>query len=204
MTERRVIGLDIDNVVLDYFSGIMAYAADRGIRLGCEPCAVDTYSMTRAFPDLDEDGIMDLVREFNANEAFGGLSPYPGAVETIREILEEHDDIELVAITSAGSSEFTREMRVANLARLPFSEINVIDIGVSKRDHLERLPQGSLYVDDLLHHVEMAHEVGLEAILFRQPYNEAAKWSRVTNGWEELGGQIRAWLQDRSPPIKAR
>jgi FMN phosphatase YigB (HAD superfamily) len=195
MTDRRVIGFDIDNVVLDYFAGVMDYAAERGVRIGCAPSEVDTYSMARAFPDLSDDEIMDLFREFNAHEAFGTLIAYPGAVETILAVVEENADVELVAITSAGASETTRSLRVANLANLPFSEINVIDIGMSKRDHLERLPPGSLYVDDLIHHVEMAHEVGLDAILFRQPYNDGSGWRRVADGWEDLSAQIDAWLQ---------
>lgn len=198
MTDRRVIGLDIDNVVLDYFSGVMEYAAQRGVRIGCEAWEIDTYSMARAFPDLTEDEIMALYREFNAHPAFGSLSPYAGAIETILDIMEENPDVELVAITSAGTSETTRALRVANLERLPFSEINVIGIGVSKRDHLEKLPPGSLYVDDLVHHVEMAHEVGLEAILFRQPYNEGVHWDRVADGWDDLGRRIGAWLQGAS------
>lgn len=194
MTYRKVIGLDIDNVVLDYFAGVIAYAGRRGVRIGCEAWEVDTYSMARAFPDLSDDEIMDVFRAFNGDAAFGALSPYPGAVETILSIMEDNPDVELVAITSAGTSETTRDLRVANLARLPFSEINVIDIGMSKRAHLERLPPGSLYVDDLVHHVEMAHEVGLDAILFRQPYNGGTAWERVADGWDDLGLHIREWL----------
>jgi FMN phosphatase YigB (HAD superfamily) len=199
MADRRVIGLDIDNVVLDYFAGVIGYAAQRGVRIGCESWEVDTYSMAKAFPDLSDEAIMEIFRDFNGHASFGALSPYAGAVETILSIVDENPDVELVAITSAGTSETTRELRVANLARLPFSEINVIDIGMSKRAHLERLPPGSLYVDDLMHHVEMAHEVGLEAILYRQPYNDNAGWDRVADGWDDLRNQIAEWLHETRP-----
>jgi len=196
--DRVVIGFDVDGVILNYFEGLMIWAEGLGHRIGCSPEEVDTYTMAAAFPDLSEDEIIDLFKRFNTVPDFGRLRPYAGALETISALLGDYPELELVAITSAGRSEETIRYRLENLASIPFSEVHVIQIGESKRSHLERLPRGSLYIDDLEHHALAGDEAGLTSVLYRQPYNRDIPHPRAVEGWEELGLLIREHLGPRA------
>jgi hypothetical protein len=191
---RTVVGFDVDGVILNYFEGLMIWAEKQGERLGCLPHEVDTYAMHRAFPDLAEWEVMDLITIFNEHPDFGALRPYPGAVEAINGLLGDFPDIELVAITSAGKTEVTRQLRLQNLAWIPFSQVHVIPIGSSKKANFELLPAGSLFVEDLPHHAAAADEAGLVSVLYRQPYNIDVDHPRAVTGWSELETFIRDHL----------
>lgn len=200
--DRTVIGFDIDGVILNYFEGLMIWAAQQGERLGCEPHEVDTYCMHRAFPDLAEWEVMDLITIFNTKPDFGRLRPYPGAMETILGLVRDFPDIELVAITSAGKSDVTRQLRLQNLEQIPFYEVHVIPIGASKKTYFEMLPEGSLFIEDLAHHAATADEAGLVSVLYRQPYNLGDEHPRAVTGWDELDAFIRSHL-GMSPSLAA-
>lgn len=189
--QKPVIGLDVDGVILDYVSGFMEYASSTGVRLGCEPDQVDSWTMTSAFPDLDEDGIWSMIEAFSENEGFGRLRPYVGALETISALITEFPENPLVAITSAGKSEVTRNLRAQSLSGIPFRAIHVLPLGESKEYHLSQLPAGSLYVDDLMKNVAVAEKVGLTGVLVRRSYNIADDHSRVAHNWDDIAFHIR-------------
>lgn len=188
---KPVIGLDCDGVIFDYVAGLMKYADSKGIRVGCASDEVDTWTMTAAFPDLDEDEIWALIEAFSEDEGFGQLQPFPGALETIAQLIAEYPDYPLVAITSAGKSEVTKNLRVQNLAGIPFSEIHVLPLGESKYDHLVKFPPNSLYVDDLKKNVDVAEKAGVTGVFVRRSYNTADTHTRIANDWEEIAAHIR-------------
>ncbi|MCS4088652.1 hypothetical protein [Rhizobium sp. BK176] len=194
---KPVIGLDVDGVIFDYVAGLMEYANSRGIRVGCASDEVDTWTMTAAFPDLNEDEIWELIETFSENEGFGRLQPFAGALETIALLVAEYPDYPLVAITSAGKSEVTKNLRVQNLQGIPFSEIHVLPLGESKQDYLAKFPANSLYVDDLKKNVDVAEKVGVTGIFVRRSYNTADTHPRIAHDWEEIAAHIR----DILPPI---
>jgi Predicted phosphatase/phosphohexomutase len=194
INSRTVIGFDIDGVILNYFEGLMMWAEKQGERIGCRPEEVTTYAMHEAFPDLAEWEVRDLITIFSTKPDFGKLKPYPGAMETISGLLEDFPELELVAITSAGKSPKTRELRLQNLEGIPFSEVHVIPLGASKKTYFEILPPGSLFIEDLAHHAATADEVGLTSVLFRQPYNLQDEHPRAVTGWDELNILIREHL----------
>ena len=199
---QPVIGLDVDGVILDYVAGFMEFAASKGVRLGCKPEEVDTWTMVRAFPDLDGDAIWAMIEEFSEHEGFGRLVPYEGALETIAQLIKEFPDHPLVAITSAGHSELTKTLRAASLKDIPFSAIHVLPLGESKEIHLAKLPAGSLYVDDLMKNVIVAEKVGLTGVLVRRAYNATDTHVRVANDWVDIAEHIRqilAPVQQREP-----
>jgi FMN phosphatase YigB (HAD superfamily) len=189
-----VIGLDCDGVIFDYVTCFMEWAERQGIRLGCRPEEMDSWDMGCAFPDLDDAAIWKLIQDFSVHEDFGALRAFDGAFETISALVAEFPDSKLVAITSAGTSEETKNLRVANLAGLPFHEVNVLPLGASKSSYLSQLPPGSVYVDDLHKHVLAAESVGVTGILYRQRYNLADEHPRVAWNWAEAGNHIREVL----------
>jgi hypothetical protein len=199
---RIVVGFDVDGVILNYFEGLMTWAGGQGVRLGCLPEEVDTYAMHRAFPDLAEWEVMDMIETFNTQPDFGRLRPYPGAMGAIGDLVRDFPEIELVAITSAGKAEITRQLRLQNLSGIPFAQVHVIPIGSSKRSYFDLLPSGSLFIDDLPHHAATADEAGLVSVLYRHPYNLDTEHPRAVTGWSELETLIRDHLGP-SPSLAA-
>lgn len=191
---KPVIGLDVDGVILDYVTGFMEYAASRGVRLGCEPDEVDSWTMSAAFPDLDDKEIWAMIEAFSEDEGFGRLRPYNGALETISILVEEFPENPLVAITSAGKSELTKQLRAASLDGIPFSAIHVLPLGESKELHLSKLPTGSLYVDDLMKNIVTAEKVGLSGVLVRRSYNAMDDHTRMAYDWDDIARNIREIL----------
>lgn len=208
MHGHPAIGFDIDGVVLDYETGLFAFAESIGLRARAKPPEISAYQMELAFPEIGKEGAAELIRSFNSSEAFGALSPYEGAVATIRALSEEFPDAPIVAITSAGESDLTRSLRERSLSGFPFSAIHVIGIGETKRSHFEALPAGSCFVDDLAGHVFDAEAAGVAGILMRRAYNAEVEHSRVAETWHDVGRHVRevmdVWrANDRSDRAEA-
>jgi hypothetical protein len=190
-----VLGLDIDGVVLNYGPALLEYGAAQGLRIGCEWHEVDMYNMGKAFPDLDNDGVMALITEFSEKDEFSRIREMDGFSEALAAIRAAHPLVKLVAITSAGVTDRTIELRKRNLEPFAFDEVHVLPLQASKEDHLAKLPKGSVFVDDLKRHVDSAVKVGLTGILVRQPYNAVDEHDLVMNNWKEGAELITAVLQ---------
>jgi FMN phosphatase YigB (HAD superfamily) len=195
---NTVIAFDIDGVVLDYMEGFVAYARRQGVRPAFDAANVPTWSMRETFPDLDDAEIWALVEGFSTDEGFGRLKPIEGAVYGLKALAAEFPGARIVAITSAGKSDVTRQLRVANLEGIPFDEINVLPLGASKRDYFDALPPGSAYFDDLKKHVDVAEAAGLSAVLFRRSYNGEDSHARVADTWSDVVGFVRDAIR---PPL---
>jgi hypothetical protein len=190
-----VLGLDIDGVVLNYGPALLAYGARKGLKIGCEWHEVHMYNMSKAFPDLDKDGVMALITEFSETEDFSRIREMDGFTEALAVIRAAHPSVKLVAITSAGVTDRTIELRKINLEPFGFDEIHVLPLHASKEAHLANLPKGSIFVDDLKKHVDSAVKVGLTGILVRQPYNTEDDHDLVMRDWKEGASLIADVLQ---------
>lgn len=179
-----VLGLDIDGVVLDYGPSLLEYGASKGLEIGCEWHEVDMYNMAKAFPGLDKEGIMSLITEFSEHDAFSQIQEMDGFSAALSKIREAHPELRLIAITSAGVTDRTIELRRKNLEAYGFDEIHVLPLQASKEAHLANLPSGSIFVDDLKRHVDSATKAGLTGILVRQPYNADDDHDFVMVDWK--------------------
>jgi hypothetical protein len=198
-----VLGLDIDGVVLNYGPGLLEYGASKGLRIGCEWHEMDMYNMGKAFPDLDKAGIQDLITEFSEAEAFSQLREIGGFSEALAAIRAANQGVRLVAITSAGVTDRTIELRKKNLEGFGFDEIHVLPLHASKEAHLADLPAGSVFVDDLKRHVDSATKVGLTGILVRQPYNAEDDHEYVMRDWAEGAELITSALKANQAKLAA-
>jgi 5'' nucleotidase, deoxy (Pyrimidine), cytosolic type C protein (NT5C). len=189
-----VLGLDIDGVVLNYGPALLEYGVSRGLKIGCEWHEVDMYNMSKAFPDLDTAGIMNLITEFSEAEGFSRIREMEGFSEALAAIRAAYPELKLIAITSAGVSETTINSRKKNLEQFGFNEVHVLPLQASKEEHLAQLPKGSVFVDDLKKHVASAEKVGLTGILMRQPYNSADTHDLVIHNWKEGAEVIKSVL----------
>ena len=195
----HVVGLDVDGVILDYVSAIMNFAKKNEVRIGCTVPEMNSWSMQCAFPDLNSDEIWGLIEDFNSSPDFGCIEPIEGAIKTIDAIHKEFPGVSLVAVTSAGESDVTRQLRIQNLKDIPFDEINVIPLGVSKYDHLIKLPRGSAFVDDLMKNIRTSEDAQLTGVLFRQPYNVEDDHDRVAHKWEDVHNHLREIILQSTP-----
>ena len=196
-----VLGLDIDGVVLNYGPSLLEYGASKGLEIGCEWHEVDMYNMAKAFPGLDDDGVMSLIAEFSEHDAFAQIEEMDGFSAALSEIRKAHPGLRLVAITSAGVKDRTIELRRKNLEAYGFDEIHVLPLKASKEAHLANLPAGSIFVDDLKRHVDSATKVGLTGILVRQPYNAGDDHDFVIADWKGGAELISSILASRRASV---
>lgn len=186
MSNKIVLGLDADGVLLNYLAGFISFCRMSGFVVHCEAHEVDDWAMNSAFgADKSDDWIRARIEEFSVSEQFSQIPHLPGAVDAIHHLKALRDDVEVVIVTSAGTSEETARLRRKNLEAFPVDDIHVLPLGASKTEHLSKFPAGSLFVDDLYKHVVAAESVGVKGILYRQPYNATDNHDQVIKNWDE-------------------
>jgi FMN phosphatase YigB (HAD superfamily) len=195
----KVLALDIDGVVLDHAAGFHAWAKSIGIETSCLPHVCDCYAFRPMFPKLSDVAINMLLVDFSVSAEFENLPVMPHFEDALAALREEFAHLKLIAITAPGTAVQTIASRKRNLASFEFDEVHVLDMGASKRKHLERLPPGTVYVDDLLTHVQTASELGLRSALFRQPHNSGETHHLTMDDWR--AGQLLVSNLLRSAPV---
>jgi len=198
-----VLALDVDMVLLDYLKGFVAWLRSNGYHVTCEAHEIRDWDFNGVLPGVPRDEFLGLINEFAVSPEFGLLETVQGAREAIGTLRDEFPDLEIVAITSAGTEAVTERMRRANLEMHDFgiSSVTVLPLGASKRDNLLALPPGSIFVDDLIKNVRVAEECGMTAILFRQPYNLRETCHLSAEDWTEALSLIREALTERLLPV---
>lgn len=177
------IGLDVDDVLLDYFEGFLPYMASRGHRVE-RPDQVFDPKLSDALPDLSRDECVAGIKEFAKSPEFAHVPPAEGACEVLKWLRETYPGIKIIAITACGIEPETRRMRTENVERyFEIDDLISLPLGASKLNELRKLPNGSVFVDDMYHHVKSAEESGLCPILFRRGHNLKFDYVRVANDW---------------------
>lgn len=186
MTNRIVLGLDADGVLLNYLEGFIRFCRLSGYVVHCEAHEVSDWSMKTAFGhDKSDEWVRERIEEFSTSIEFSKIPFLPGAVDAIHHLKSLRDDVDVVIVTSAGTSAETANLRRINLEAFPVDDIHVLPLGANKTEHLSKFPSGSLFVDDLYKHVQAAESVGVKGVLFRQPYNVADNHDPVIKCWNE-------------------
>lgn len=182
------LGLDVDGVLLDYCVGFLSYLPSIGVIPACKPNEVDNVNLKCALPELERAAIEKLITDFSKTEGFGQLPAYPGAVEAVSRIKTHFgDQLRIVAITSAGTSDETRRLREQNLALFSFDEVHMLPIGGDKSEHIARLGPHSVFVDDMLTNVRAAQNVGVRSVLYRQLHNAMDHHDLTMESWDDEG-----------------
>jgi len=194
--ELPVLALDVDGVLLDYLGGFVPWLKEQGHHVTKEAHEVDDWDLSNILPHCDDDQTVELIGRFSESDHFGHLSALPGAREAVALLRTEFPDLRMVAITSAGHSPVTLRNRCDNLTRRGFAldDVTVLPLGGDKREHLSRLPKGSVFVDDLFKNVSVAESVGMPSILYRQPYNAKDTHHLLAHNWVETLNLVRGLL----------
>ena len=196
MVLERVLAVDIDGVVLNHAAAMHAWAISKGIKVGCAPEACDCYTMMPMFPSMPYDQIMQLMVEFSQDDTFASMPAMAGFETGLSDLRSLYPKMKLVAITAPGSSARTKSLRERNLARFHFDEIHILEMGASKHSQLGRLPNTTVFFDDLASHAITAEKLGLTSVLFRQPHNMRDDHTLVAQDWEMGFKIIRQKFED--------
>lgn len=180
----RILALDVDDVLLDFFEGFLPFMASQGHRVQCAPHEVRDFDMADALPDLSLEERLAAIPVFSESEAFENIPPAAGAVEVMAGLRAEHPDLKVIAITACGAGPQTRVRRIRNLERhFVLDDIVTLPLGASKEAELRKLPRGTVFVDDMIKHVNTAEACGLLPILFRRGHNSTISYHRVAEDW---------------------
>jgi hypothetical protein len=187
-TKRKAIVLDIDGVVLDWFSGFRVWMRIQGHKVVGGLAA--SWNMTDTFPELSSVDINIQIDEFNKSNDFGRLRDIDDARFGVDALRYAFPDWPVVAVTSSGTHPRTVAHRCWNVMHYDLSEIYSLPLGAAKTETLRRWAPGSIIVEDNLKHCEDAViNVAYRGILLDRPYNQGGSepGMRRIKGWHEIG-----------------
>jgi len=169
--------LDVDEVLLDWFSGFAPFA-EKILGRSLPPEGPLQFDMTRWLGFTDRRDTISLVRSFNDREETGSdrLKPIPGAVEGVAALKEF--GYRLVVVTSFTDHPASVSRRQANLDRVfgigAFEDMVCIPLGGCKRDSLAKFPSGA-WIDDLPGNVLAGHAAGHDAAVLDAHHNTSER-----------------------------
>lgn len=181
------IGIDIDDVVVDFISPFLEYYNSR---TGRNFLFEEVFSYHfEDFLGCTKEQAIQAVRDFYGTEAFDQLKPLPGALEGIK-ILSENNN--LVYITARHAKAKSKTPLWLN-NKLPEIKSRVIYTGELERGRKvtkaevclsERI---ELMLEDSRYHSLECAEAGISTILFDKPWNQGIRHVNIVRvrGWEE-------------------
>ncbi len=184
---KPAIILDIDGVLLDWFSTFVKWMKDiKGHRIGAD--ASTSYAMTNMFPDLEEDAIYKEIAEFNNSHWFARLPHIPGAKDGVAHLRKAFPERVFAAVTSAGVNPIAVKRRCQNIEAFELDEIFIVPLGEPKEPYLRRYHASSVIFEDNTNHALKAVEIGQRAVLLNKSYNinDNAPGVIRMDGWESI------------------
>lgn len=183
--QKSIILTDVDGVLLIYLDAFVLYMKHKGI-FPSGP-APQNFDLGPWF-GISNDQVMEEIETFNSGHwEFGTLKPHTGAVDAIN-TLKLHK-FSLVAITSCSTAQTTIALRKANLYNVfgdVFDAVHVVDLGVSKRDHLANF-EPSFWIEDKFSAAMDGIDYGHDCIIMDRPWNSKESHDKVTRcySWDE-------------------
>lgn len=138
---------------------------------------IKEWDMTKAFPTIKPQMIYEPLCD---EKLWKRVLPLPGAVETIRRIMEEGHKV--VIVTAAHQD--TVNMKLNNVLFNYFPYLSMNDVIITSQ---KQLIYGDLLIDDAPHNLEGGHYIKL---LFDAPHNrsysEAANDMTRVHNWDDI------------------
>ncbi|MEX2421362.1 MAG: hypothetical protein WD670_06030 [Actinomycetota bacterium] len=194
MSEDRApslrLGIDLDGVVADFNAGWMrAYNDEFGAELTPDQVQMwdGLFSLTH-FEDMDAFWVW--AQGHGGGSVFRHLEPYPGAIDTLRELNREGHDIVILTAKPDWAVHDTLEWLADH--RVPTREIHFL--------HDKWRIDCDVYLDDSPYTVEgyAEHRTDGEVCRFVRPWNEPIAGARDVHSWEEFREVVRAVRADTS------
>jgi len=183
------LGIDLDGVVADFNDGWMrAYNAEFGADLTTDQ--VQTWHAALGLTHFEDlSGFWRWARGGEGPSVFRSFQTYPGAVEALETLAEDHDIVILTV-----KPDWAVHDTFAWIAehRIPTREIHL-------RDDKWRVPC-DVYLDDSPFQLPDLVRHRPEALVCRyvRPWNEPVAGVRDVNGWDDFVALVRA--QTAVPP----
>jgi len=182
----------IDLVSLGFdFDGVIADTAETFIRLACEKyqyCDVileDIVSFeVEECLDIAPKIVQSIFMEVQLDSIGTGLQPMPGAVEVLGELTEQAEVTVITARPAAGPVHAWLETM---LPKSTCSNINVIAMG-NHDDKARHIREQGLthFIDDRAETCNHLNSLGINPIVFNQPWNENRHNLPMVNSWQDI------------------
>ena len=187
----RVIGLDLDDVLMDFNAGLCVFHNARyGTSLVRED--ITSYHLEKIWGCSQEEAIR-RVSEFYCSFEHYATQPVPGAVEIVKEL----QDKEKVVIITSRPESVSAQTYTWLKKHFPFLTGNVHftahffhkETIVTKREVCQKLGVG-VFVDDAHFHAEDVATIVEQVLLFDTPWNRSQKLVlpniRRVHSWNEI------------------
>lgn len=152
---KKIILIDLDNTIVDSTTGVIEWAADKGIDVNGNQL---DYNVNNWHPGIK------LGDAFKEPGFFYNLKPFPGAIDGVREIAKMHN----VFICSAPNSHV---FHYAAAEKSQWVRENLPGIKLILADD-KTLIYGDFLIDDCPHLIEKGINLPFwQQIIYTQPYN---------------------------------
>lgn len=179
--------LDVDDVLLDWYSGFERYMNHLGFHSNGDTC----YDLSKRF-DTTRKEMEKIIKQFNKRWEFGTLNPMPYAKESLKK-LKKHG-YTFVAISSCSTDPTTIALRKANLYWIfgdVFKAVHCINLGESKETHLADY-NPTWWVEDKFENAAAGLKYNHKPILMTRPSNKDAEHEGVIrcDDWKQIYNTI--------------
>lgn len=172
---NKIIYVDCDGVLLDWvFASAVQFETD-----GFPTIDDSIYDMGQRL-GIPRKEALALIYQFNQSAQIGFLPPYMNAIKYVKKLHEEEGFVFHV-ITSLGSNPYAivlREQNLRNFFGSAIIAIECLDLGVSKEDHLKRIPEhlraDTWWIEDYPTNALEGFNLGMKTILMNSSYNQQA------------------------------
>ncbi len=175
------------------FDGVIADTAETFLRLACEEyglCGIQKQDITNfeveQCLDVDLETVNAIFTQVLVDSIGTGLQPMPGAVEVLGELAET---AEVSVITARPLADPVHDWLAHVFPKSTLSRIRVVAMGAhddkSRHIHDRKL---RYFIDDRAETCVALNEVGINSIVFSQPWNENRHQLPVVHSWQEIRG----------------
>lgn len=205
-TRKEAIVMDVDQVLLDYYSRLREYVNKK---YGKQIIGLPAEWHMSSWLEIEDEDVLPLIEEFSRTFEFGTLDAFPGADVVLHELLRE--GYSLVGLTACGSHEVTQALRKANLFHRfgdIFEEIHFVELTEGKSEKMKLIEDKYdviAFVDDKPANIEdvfFGNEID-HCILMKAPHNR--QWRQDSDlevdyafGWYECKQLINKYSQEEN------
>jgi len=196
--KQKAVIIDCDEILLNHLGGFKKYVEKyHDIQTVGEP---EQYNL-QEWLQCDGEQVMDLLKNFNFySYEFGLLEPMDQYVVDRMQFLEMfHPEVAFIVVTKSGTfghGEVLRKVNLHNVFGDIFDDIIILENYQSKRGTYNLLSKKYdivTVVDDHLANIDVALELGLDAVVLQCRHNtnekDNPKYNFVTD-WREMADYI--------------
>ena len=180
---KKYILLDVDDVLLDWFSGFNRYVTHLGYKANGDT----SYDLSKRYGTTKKE-MERIIKRYNKSWEFGTLDPLPHSQESLKKLKKKN--YTFVAITSCSTDPATIALRKSNLYWVfgdVFEAVHCINLGESKETHLADY-KPSWWIEDKAENAESGLKYGHRPILMSQPSNKNYNNKEIPkfDSWREI------------------